>query len=105
MWLLVARQPRPDAAYWPGRRLLAALDAVAWPALAPLVVVYSPIPTGVAGQLAISLAVFVGLRRVGRAVGHNERYRFTTWRLGLLLGALLLIGVGLKLALGLPTGF
>jgi hypothetical protein len=29
MWLLVAREPRPDAPDWPGRRLLAAVDAVA----------------------------------------------------------------------------
>jgi hypothetical protein len=28
MWLLVAREPRPDAPDWPGRRMLAALDAV-----------------------------------------------------------------------------
>ena len=28
MWLLVAREPRPDAPDWPGRRLLAAVDAV-----------------------------------------------------------------------------
>ena len=33
MWLLVAREPRPDAPDWPGRRLLAAVDAVAWPLL------------------------------------------------------------------------
>ena len=31
MWLLVAREPRPDAPDWPGRRLLAAVDAVIWP--------------------------------------------------------------------------
>lgn len=31
MWLLVARQPVPDVEVWPGRPLLAAGDAVAWP--------------------------------------------------------------------------
>ena len=34
MIVLVQREPRPDASYWPGRRLLAAVDAVdavIWP--------------------------------------------------------------------------
>ena len=39
MWLLVAREPRPDAPDWPGRRLLAAIDAVAWPLMWVLLIV------------------------------------------------------------------
>lgn len=30
MWVLFARADPPDAPYWPGRRWLAALDAVGW---------------------------------------------------------------------------
>jgi hypothetical protein len=31
MWMLLVRSPPPDAPYWPGRRWLSAIDAVAWP--------------------------------------------------------------------------
>ena len=31
MWLVLTRAPLPDAPHWPGRRLLALVDAVAWP--------------------------------------------------------------------------
>ncbi len=31
MWFVFARAPLPDAPYWPGRRLLALVDAIAWP--------------------------------------------------------------------------
>ena len=30
MFLLFGRRSRPEAAYWPGRRNLGALDAIAW---------------------------------------------------------------------------
>ena len=33
MWILFARAPRPDAIVWSGRRLLAAIDAIVWPAI------------------------------------------------------------------------
>lgn len=33
MWLLFTRAPPQDAPYWPGRRCLAAVDAVVWPGL------------------------------------------------------------------------
>lgn len=49
MWLLLTRQPKPDAAYWPGRRVLAALDAVAWPALWLVALSHAPVPTGAVG--------------------------------------------------------
>lgn len=38
------------------------------------------------------------IRRSVRALWHNERYRFTTWRCGLPLTALVAVGAALKLA-------
>ena len=63
MWLLVAGQPKPDAAYWPGRRWFAAIDAVAWPALWVVAVFRAPVPTGIFGHVIVALAiVFYRLR-------------------------------------------
>lgn len=31
MWMVLAREPLPDAADWPGRHTLALVDAVGWP--------------------------------------------------------------------------
>ena len=42
MWLLVAREPRPDAPEWPGRRLLAAVDAVMSPPIWAPLIRYAP---------------------------------------------------------------
>ena len=55
MWLLYARAPVPDAPHWPGRRLLALLDAGAWPGLIAALVSNSPLQTGVVGSLALVL--------------------------------------------------
>ena len=52
MWLLVAREPRPDAPDWPGRRLLAAIDAVAWPLMWVLLIRHVPGPAGLASRLS-----------------------------------------------------
>jgi len=98
MWVLYARAPAPDAPYWPGRHWLALLDAVMWPALLVLIVIRLPLDAGVVGPVALALCALIAVRRCIRALLHNERYRFTTWRLGVPLVALLALGAVLKLA-------
>lgn len=99
MWLLVAREPRPDAPEWPGRRLLAAVDAVAWPLMWMLLIRHVPGSAGLVGPFVTALAVLLGLGRLHRALWVNHRYWFTTWRWGKVLGAMLLIGAVLKIAM------
>ena len=99
MWLLVGRHPKPDAAYWPGRRWVAALDAVVWPALWVLAVFRAPVPTGIFGHVVVALAIVLGARRIHCALLRNERYRFTTLRWGAVVATLLLIGAGLKFSI------
>jgi membrane-associated PAP2 superfamily phosphatase len=99
MWLLVAREPRPDAPDWPGRRLLAAVDAVAWPLMWMLLIQQVPGPAGLVGPFVTALAVLLGLGRLHRALCVNHRYWFTTWRWVKVLGAMLLIGAVLKIAM------
>ena len=96
MWLLVAREPVPDAPYWPGRRRLAALDAVAWPAAWAMLFTQLPAPAGVVGPMIAAIALIAGLGRVRRAVWENHRYRFTTWRWAGIIAPLLLVGLVLK---------
>ena len=99
MWVLYARAPAPNLPYWQGRRWLALLDAAMWPALLAFHVVNTPLNAGVVGPVVLALCALIAVRRCGRALWHNEQYRFTTWRLGVALGALLAIGILLKLAL------
>jgi hypothetical protein len=97
MWLLVAREPRPDAPYWRGRRLLAAVDALLWPLLWAVLVDHAPKPVGLMGPAVIAVAVLCALRRLHCALCVNHRYRFTTWHWGRIAAALLLTGLLLKL--------
>ena len=99
MWLLVAREHRPDAPDWPGRRLLAAVDAVAWPLMWALLIRHAPQPAGLIGPFVTALAVLFGLGRLHRARWVNHRYWFTTWRWGKVLASMLLIGAVLKLSM------
>jgi hypothetical protein len=99
MWLVVAREPKPDAPYWPGRRLLAAVDAAMWPLLWVLVLSHAPKPVGLIGPFVAAVALLCALGRLHRALWVNHRYWFTTWRLGRIAVALLLIGVVLKLTM------
>jgi hypothetical protein len=99
MGLIFIRHVRPDADVWPGRRLLAVLDAVAWPALWIYAIWNLPFHTGIAGELAIAIATFVALPRMLKAWTRNERYSFSTWRWGRVVVALILVGVALKIAL------
>ena len=99
MWLLIAREPVPDVAYWPGRRVLAAVDAVAWPLFWVLLFSHAPQPVGLVGAFAVAVALLCALGRLYRALWANPRYRFTTWRWGKMVAALLLMGTVLKLML------
>lgn len=96
MWMLLARAAPPDAPYWPGRRWFAALDAIGWPMFWLTVLAGVPVRTGLVGAVLATLAVIVGLHRLRVALWHNHKYRFTTWRWGRLLFALLVFGVTMK---------
>jgi hypothetical protein len=99
MWLLVAREPRPDAAYWPGRRWLAALDAALWPLFWVLFFSHVPKPVGIVGPFVVAVALVCALGRLHRALWVNHRYWFTSWRWGQMAAALMLMGMALKLSL------
>ena len=96
MWVLYARAPAPNLPYWRGRRSLALLDAALWPALLAFKVVTFPLNAGVVGPLVLAICAFIGVRGCARALWHNEQYRFTTWRFGAPVGALLALGILLK---------
>lgn len=96
MWLLFSPAPRPDAPYWLGRRWLAAVDALVWPAGWVLLLRALPDPGGVVLPLISAVAAMAAFRRLHRAIWVNHRYRFTTWRCCRAVGALLMIGWILK---------
>lgn len=96
MWLLVAREPRQDAPQWMGRRGLAALDAVVWPALALLMIYIAPEPLGVFGPVAFATVLVASLVRLRRAICRNHRYWFTTSRWGGVALGLMLVGAAIK---------
>lgn len=77
---------------------MALLDAALWPALLALLVVTAPLPSGVVGPVVLALCALIAVRRCGRALWNNERYRFTSWRLGVPMMSLLAFGAALKLA-------
>lgn len=97
MWILFARAPKPDAAYWPGRRWLAALDAIVWPALWVVAVARAPVATGIVGSVVMAIAMVSAASRFHRALWHNERYWFTTWRWGVQVAKFALMVWAIKL--------
>lgn len=101
MWVLFARAPPPDAPYWPGRRWLAAVDAVVWPAAAWSVLNQVPGPGGLVLAFAMALLVVSAGRRLFTALLANHRYHFTTWRWGRLLTWIVAFGMFMKV--GLPA--
>jgi hypothetical protein len=74
MWMIFARGPHLDSPYRPGRRLLAALDAVAWPAMWVMLVFISRVSTGILGWMGIAWGAWAGAKRLRRAVLENHRY-------------------------------
>ena len=99
MFLIVAREPAADAPYWPGRRWIAAIDALVWPVMWVVVIANIPVPVGVVGAVGTAFAVLTALSRLHRAVWDNHRYRFTAWRWGRLVLAMALFGWVVKLSL------
>jgi hypothetical protein len=99
MWVFVAREAPPDAPYWPGRKLLAAIDALAWPLFWVLLFMHAPKPVGLIGPFVTAVAVLSALGRLHSALWVNHRYRFTTWRWGRVLAAMLLMGAVMKLTM------
>jgi hypothetical protein len=99
MWLVVAREPKPDAPYWPGRRLFAAVDAAVWPLLWVQLFSHAPKPVGLVGPFVAVVALLCALGRLHRALWLNHHYWFTTWRWGRIAAAMLLIGLTLKLTM------
>lgn len=100
MWLLVAREPLPDAPHWPGRSWLAALDAVAWPLAAIALVIHldQTMSLGVVKLVVLGVAPLLAASRLHRALWANHRYRFTTWRWGKPMLMLLAVGLVMKIA-------
>ena len=82
MWLILAREPKPDKPYWRGRGWFAFFDALVWPIALVVAVSCLKVSIGIVGPVVIALAILVAIRRVHRAVCMNHRYRFTTWRWG-----------------------
>lgn len=73
------------------------LDAVAWPGLWIVAILNAPFDMGITGQLLVPVLAMGALYRAYRALRHNERYWFTTWRWGVPIVVVTLIGVALKL--------
>jgi small-conductance mechanosensitive channel len=96
MWIIVTRTPKPDAAYWPGRRHLAVVDALAWPTFWVALVAIAPFSAGVIGIIVVAIALVAAVLRVQRAILSNERYWFTTWRWGAPLFAIVVAGYVMK---------
>lgn len=97
MWLLVAREPKHDAPQWPGRTSLAALDAVAWPLAAVLLIHLRNLPLGVVSPVVIVTALALSVVRLRRAIWLNHCYSFTTWRWGGVVLGLVMVGFALRL--------
>jgi hypothetical protein len=97
MWIFVARAARPDASQWAGRRTLAVVDAIFWPALWLAIIASAPFDLGVVGWVGSGLAGLAAVRRGHRAIYRNERYWFTTWRWGVPVAILLAVGSAIRL--------
>ena len=97
MWLLVAHEPRQDAPQWSGRRSLAALDALAWPVAAVLLISLSNLQLGIVGPVLIAAVLLLSVFRLRRAIWLNHRYRFSTRRWGGVVLGLMMLGAILKM--------
>jgi hypothetical protein len=101
MWVLFARAPPPDAPYWPGRRWLAALDAVAWPGAGSVALSQAPGEGGLVLAFVSALLIVSAVGRLFTALTANHQYHFTTWRWGRVLAKMVAVWALLKL--GLPA--
>jgi len=101
MWMLLVRPPQPDAPYWPGRRWLAAIDAIAWPGVAWYALNEIASTGGLVLAVAMALVSVSAARRLITALLANHRYHFTARRFARILIWMLVMGTLLKL--WLPT--
>ena len=98
---LVADRPRTRA----GRAVLARpgaylrLSMQPWSLVWVLLFSHAPKPVGLVGPFVAAVALLCALGRMHRALWVNHRYRFTTWRWGRVVAALLLMGMVMKLML------
>ena len=99
MWMLFARARPPDAPYWPGRRCLAVIDAIAWPGAAFVALRQVGGDGGLVLAVVMAALVVSAVRRVWTALLANHRYHFTTWRWVRVLAWMAVGGVLLKLGL------
>ena len=96
MWLLFTRAPPPDAPYWPGRRWLAAVDALVWPGLCWLLLGQIEEAGGLVVSLLKSLLVLSAARQLHVALLMNHRYHFRMWRWGWCLARIVSIAALLR---------
>jgi hypothetical protein len=101
MWIVLSRGAPIDMPYWPGRRLLATIDAVAWPFLWIAVLRHLPTEHALIAPVVSATALLVAIGRVRNAVWRNERYCFTTWRWGRILFGLIALGLSIKVMVAL----
>src|SRR5262245_24789278 len=99
MFIAFAHTVLPDAVVWPGRRVLAVVDAVLWPVIGAHLLVVNRLDAGAFGGVLVTILGVLAIARTHRAFLRNERYRFTTWTWGRWLAWLLASGWLLKLAM------
>lgn len=80
-----------------GRRVLAFVDAVAWPTAWATSVLGLSVSSGLASLFAVALCAVSALTLAHRAIAHNHHH-FSTWRWGHRLVFVLAIGYALELA-------
>lgn len=102
MIVVLLRREAPLATVWPGRRWLAALDALLWPAVLLVLLWRIGARPGIVGAVGVAILCGWALRRLHRALARNERYQFTSWVWGRWL--VLVLGLGLALQLVLCGG-
>lgn len=91
MWLVIPRRERPVMPYWPGRRLLGAIDALFWPVFWVVMLWRVDAPMGGVRPLLTTVLAWCAFSRVWRATFDNSDYTFATWRWGKVLGVLLVL--------------
>jgi hypothetical protein len=96
MWMWWMPDQRPDASAWPGRVVLAVLDALLWPLAWIVAALRSPLPLGLVGQVVMALSLLFLITRIWKAITNNPRYFFTTGRWLLPMVALAAYGMVLK---------
>lgn len=93
--VVFVRGEAPLVTVWPGRRWLAALDALLWPAVPLVLLLHIGGRPGIVGAVGLVMLGGWALRRLHRALARNERYQFTSWVWGRWL--VLVLGLGLAL--------